>query len=208
MAAAAVEPSHIFSRVMAVLTWVSDKLHDILGISDKFTAEFLIGLAKKSTTEDAFLEKLKSTGAIAINDSVTAFAAELWGRVPHDNKKDPYKANREREKAAYLQQQKNKSYRLLLEDDDTVESRATKRSSLKRKDKEENSKKKKRKEKAEKSSSVSGKDERHISGKKKRNLRKEKAVAWESESESEEERENFSAAKRTKADSDSDEWEK
>lgn len=162
-----------------IVEWVSDRLHDILGLSDRYTAEFLVGLAKKSSSADGFLRKLKDTGAIAINETVSSFAVELWNKVPH-KKVDTYKASRDKEKAALVQQQKNKSYRLLSDEEDEPEkvSRVSKKSALKKETK----------------------------SRKRRNIRKEKASAWESESESEGEQEKD--VKRSRANSDSDEWEK
>ena len=163
-----------------LLVWVSDSLHDVLGLSDRHTAEFLISLAKKSSSEDAFVKKLRDTGAITVNEKVSSFVAELWRKVPHQTV-SRYQAVRDKEKAAIAQQQKNKSYQFLSDDDEGAD-KAAQRRRKRSKDKEE-----------------SEKDRR---ARKRRNIRKEKAAM---ESESEEERETV---KRAKEDSDSDEWEK
>ena len=39
-------------------TWVSDKLHDVLGFSDRYTVEYLIGLAKNSTSVESLVQKV------------------------------------------------------------------------------------------------------------------------------------------------------
>lgn len=62
-------------------TWVSDKLHDILGISDKYISQYLIGLCKKATSSDGFIDNLRETEAVDINPQVIQFAKELWERV-------------------------------------------------------------------------------------------------------------------------------
>lgn len=62
-------------------TWVNDKLHDILGISDKFIAQYLIGLAEKSPSPEEYLQKLQDTGTIDIDQNVTAFSRDLWNKV-------------------------------------------------------------------------------------------------------------------------------
>lgn len=62
-------------------TWVSDKLHDILGISDKYISQYLIALCKKSSSSDGFVEKLKETGTVDIDANMVNFAKELWERV-------------------------------------------------------------------------------------------------------------------------------
>lgn len=162
--------------------WVSDKLYDLLGLSDSYTADFLIGTAKKCNSEQLFFKKLSDTGALKVNDSVVSFASELWSKVPHKNV-DRYVASREKEKAAVLQYQKNKTYSLLSDDeDDTSSVQQRSKSKHKRTRKEEHEKK---------------------GAKRKRNIRTEKAAAWESESE-----EDADTGSQKKEDSDSDSWEK
>lgn len=173
-----------------LVEWVSDSLHSLLGLSDRYTAEFLVGLAKKANSSEAFLRKLKDTGAITINDKVSSFASELWMKTPHQ-RVDRYQASREKEKAAVLQRQKNKSYQLLLDEDDEPEkaSRSSKKPAKRRKEREKEER-----------------EEREQGSRKRRNIRTEKASAvWESDSEEEG---RGRGAKRTRADSDSDEWEK
>ena len=175
-----------FVVAMAALKeWVSDRLHELLGLSDGYTAEFLIGIAKKSNSEDAFVKKLRETSALNINDAVLSFATELWIKVPH-RRNEQYVASREKEKAALLQEQRNKSYRI-ISDDDTEDISSL---SHRRVSKKEKGRGKKEKEKG--------------SSKRKRFLRKEKASAWESESEEEQ----AEITKKTKVDSDSDEWDR
>ena len=105
--------------------WVSDQLYDILGLSDHYTAEFLVGLAKKTSSTDIFLSQLQDTGAITINDSVRDFASQLWQRVPH--KTTTEKPARAKEREAILQNQKNKSYQFLLEPEDDEDTTQTNR---------------------------------------------------------------------------------
>ena len=61
--------------------WVGDKLHDILGISDKVIAQFMIGLASKSKSSDDLVERIRDTGTIDVDASVVKFAEELWEKV-------------------------------------------------------------------------------------------------------------------------------
>ncbi len=166
---------------MSALTgWVSDRLYDLLGLSDSYTAEFLVGTAKKCNSEQSFLKKLKDTGAIKVNDSIVSFASELWNKVPHKSE-DRYAASREKEKTAILQYKKNKTYSLVSDDDDELTSSAQKKA------------KRIKSKKEEKEMKVA---------KRKRNIRTEKAAAWESESEED------GPAEPKKEDSDSDSWER
>ena len=66
------------------VTWVSDQLHELVGISDRSIAEFILGLCQQSKSADDFLEKIKDTGAIDVNDKVAGFASELFGRIPRE----------------------------------------------------------------------------------------------------------------------------
>jgi pre-mRNA-splicing factor ATP-dependent RNA helicase DHX16 len=61
--------------------WVADKLHDIVGMSDKTIAEFLVGLAKKSSSEDGLINAMRQTGVIEVDTKVVSFARELYQKV-------------------------------------------------------------------------------------------------------------------------------
>lgn len=67
--------------------WVSDRLHDILGLSDRYVAQFMIGLAQKSSAPQDFVERLQQTGTIDIDQRVTAFAQELYNKVQADDER-------------------------------------------------------------------------------------------------------------------------
>lgn len=62
-------------------TWVNDKLHDILGISDKYISQYLLGLAKKATDPNDFIDKIRETGTVEIDTNMLNFAHELWQKV-------------------------------------------------------------------------------------------------------------------------------
>ena len=61
--------------------WVGDKLHDILGISDKHIAQYLIGLAGKASSSDDFVRRLKDTGTVDVDANMVNFCNELWNKV-------------------------------------------------------------------------------------------------------------------------------
>uniref|UniRef100_A0A0B7BCM1 PWI domain-containing protein n=1 Tax=Arion vulgaris TaxID=1028688 RepID=A0A0B7BCM1_9EUPU len=63
--------------------WVNDKLYDILGISDKYIAQYFMGLASKSESPDEFIHLLKETGTVDVDDNLSVFASELFNKVPH-----------------------------------------------------------------------------------------------------------------------------
>ena len=160
------------------VSWVSDQLHELLGHSDRLTAEFLVGLAKKAQSPEAYVRKLQDTRALTVNQSVRSFATELWGRVPH--KQATEKPARAREREILEQQARNRSYKLLSDSEDDEPSGAA---PAVRSKKREIRKEAKRKRK---------------------NLRTEKASTWESESDEE----ATAMKRGRREESDSDEWEK
>ena len=60
--------------------WVNDKLHDIIGMSEKHVAEYLVALARKSSSQDVLVEKIKESG-IDMDDKFVDFAKELYEKV-------------------------------------------------------------------------------------------------------------------------------
>ena len=137
-----------------VVSWVSDQLHSILGLSDRFLAEYLVGLAKKSSTPEVFESKIRETNTITVNHAVRTFLDELWGKVPH--KQLAEKPARIYEREILLQQQQNKSYRLLSDSDEEIPNASNKASNIGKKSTER--------------------------ARKHKNIRKAKISAWDSES--------------------------
>ena len=70
--------------------WVSDRLHDMLDISDRNIAEFLIGLCRKSSSPEIFLEKIRETETIDINDGVRVFAGTIIIAMIMNSKRKSY----------------------------------------------------------------------------------------------------------------------
>ncbi|XP_070293400.1 pre-mRNA-splicing factor ATP-dependent RNA helicase DHX16-like isoform X2 [Salvelinus sp. IW2-2015] len=91
--------------------WVSDSLHDILGLSDRYVAQFMIGSARKSSSAQGFVAHLKSTGTIDINQRVIAFAQELYEKIPR--KQVVEKPARAIERHVMEIERKNRNYTLL-----------------------------------------------------------------------------------------------
>ena len=68
-------------RMARIVDWVSERLHEILGLSDRQIAEFMIELAKKSKSSRDLTKKLQKSGTIEVNSDVERFAVELWNRT-------------------------------------------------------------------------------------------------------------------------------
>ncbi|XP_048117173.1 pre-mRNA-splicing factor ATP-dependent RNA helicase DHX16 [Alosa alosa] len=95
--------------------WVSDRLHDILGLSDRYVAQFMVGLVRKSANLPDFIVRLKQTGTIAVDQKVERFAQELFEKVPR--KQIVEKPSRALERQVQAMEQKNRTYTLLEESD-------------------------------------------------------------------------------------------
>lgn len=96
--------------------WVNDRLHDILGLSDRYVSQFMIGTARKASSSQDFVTRLQQTGTIDIDQSVIAFAQELFDKIPR--KQVVEKPARAIERQAIEMDRKNRTY-TLLEDSDS-----------------------------------------------------------------------------------------
>lgn len=125
-------------------TWVSDKLHDVLGFSDRYTVEYLIGLAKNSTSVESLVQKVSE-----VDNKMTSFAQELWSKLPHKTQpvEHPYRA---KERAILEERKKFQGYSLVSDDDDEEEEMSKAKASKK------NRKRKHLRRKTESSSSDEG----------------------------------------------------
>lgn len=96
-------------------TWVSDKLHDVLGFSDRYTVEYLIGLAKNSTSVESLVQKVSE-----VDNKMASFAHELWSKLPHKTQpvEHPYRV---KERAILEERKKFQGYSLVSDDDDEEE---------------------------------------------------------------------------------------
>lgn len=103
-----------------LVRWVSDELHEVIGISDRNIAEFVLGLAKKSQSINEYVDKLRDTGAITVNNRVIEFANQLWDKVPHKSMPAVNPARIKEQQALQLQK-RNMSYKLLSDSDDDAQ---------------------------------------------------------------------------------------
>ncbi|KAK6470029.1 pre-mRNA-splicing factor ATP-dependent RNA helicase DHX16-like [Huso huso] len=149
-------------QVMAGLEqWVSDQLHEILGLSDKYVSQFLIGTARRSSSGADFIQRLRDTGTIDIDHRITAFAELLYSKIP--KKQAVEKPARAVERHAVEMERKNRTYTLLEESESEGESQGG-QEEKKRKKKEEGRERKRKhlrqKRAASSSSSESGSEEK------------------------------------------------
>ncbi|KAG8009853.1 putative pre-mRNA-splicing factor ATP-dependent RNA helicase mog-4 [Nibea albiflora] len=159
--------------------WVSDRLHDILGLSDRYVSQFMIGTARKASSSQDFVTRLEQTGTIDIEPSVIAFAQELFEKIPRQQVVE--KPARAMEREAIEMDRKNRTY-TLLEDSDSDGDDV--------KEKQKGKKKSKDKDR----------------GNKRKHIRQKKAS--ESSSEDEAPKRGNSSQKDSKVEEEEEEWEK
>ncbi|MGH0163487.1 UNVERIFIED_CONTAM: hypothetical protein FKN15_045048 [Acipenser sinensis] len=146
--------------------WVSDQLHEILGLSDKYVSQFLIGTARRSSSGADFIQRLRDTGTIDIDHRITAFAELLYSKIP--KKQAVEKPARALERHAVEMERKNRTYTLLEESESEGESQGGQEEEEKRrKRKKEEGRERKRKHLRQKraassSSSESGSEEKSL----------------------------------------------
>uniref|UniRef100_M4AFU2 Pre-mRNA-splicing factor ATP-dependent RNA helicase DHX16 n=1 Tax=Xiphophorus maculatus TaxID=8083 RepID=M4AFU2_XIPMA len=131
--------------------WVNDRLHDILGLSDRYVSQFMIGIARKASSPEDLVSRLEQTGTIDIDQSVSAFAKELFEKIPRQQVIE--KPSKALERQAIEMDRKNRTYTLLEDSDSGEEAAADKQRGKKKKDKDRGSKRKNIRQKASESSS-------------------------------------------------------
>jgi pre-mRNA-splicing factor ATP-dependent RNA helicase DHX16 len=150
--------------------WVSDKLHETMGMSDKIVVDFLITTARKTHNVGDFTSKLSTV--LEGDGDMSKVAHEIWSKVPRKSKGE--NANRVKERAAVQQQQINASFKMLLSDDDDDDSPVA----VAAKQKKAKKKKKKKKSSSEESDNSDNDEE---SNSKKIKYRKKKVKKAESD---------------------------
>ncbi|KAF3692264.1 putative pre-mRNA-splicing factor ATP-dependent RNA helicase DHX16 [Channa argus] len=120
--------------------WVNDRLHDILGLSDRYVSQFMIGTARKASSSQDFVTRLEQTGTIDIDQSVIAFAQDLYDRIPR--KPVVEKPSRELERQAIEMERKNRTYTLLEDSDSDGDVKGKQKEKKKSKDKDRGNKRK------------------------------------------------------------------
>lgn len=127
--------------------WVSDKLHDALGMSDRNIVHYLIGLGKKTDNVDRYIKELDAV--LGDEGNFQSVATDIWNRIPRKTKKES--VNRVKEREAIAEEAVNKTYKMLSDTDDDDDDGALVikpvKSSKKNKKREEDIAKKKRKKK-------------------------------------------------------------
>ena len=61
--------------------WVSDRLHDILGLSDRYIAQFMVALAQKASSSQDLVQKVIDTGTVDVDQNMITFLGELYTKV-------------------------------------------------------------------------------------------------------------------------------
>lgn len=96
-------------------TWVEDKLMSLMGYSKSVVVQYVVRLAKESSSPATLMGKLVEFGFSSSADT-RSFAAEIFAKVPH--KQSGLSNYEQEEKQAAQFAKKQRSYKLLDADDD------------------------------------------------------------------------------------------
>ncbi|XP_008155603.2 pre-mRNA-splicing factor ATP-dependent RNA helicase DHX16 [Eptesicus fuscus] len=103
----------------ALERWVQDELHAVLGLSERHVAQFLIGTARRCSSAEEFLQRLRDTDTLDLGGPARDFALRLWSKVPREAVVEKPARAAEREARALLE--KNRSYKLLEDSEESSE---------------------------------------------------------------------------------------
>ncbi|XP_067456862.1 pre-mRNA-splicing factor ATP-dependent RNA helicase DHX16 [Thunnus thynnus] len=160
--------------------WVNDRLHDILGLSDRYVSQFMIGTARKASSSEDFVTRLQQTGTIDIDQSVIAFAQELFDKIPR--KQVVEKPARAIERQAIEMDRKNRTYTLLEDSDSDGDAvRDKQKGKKKSKDKDRGNKRKHIRQKKESESSSEEEVPKRSNSDHKSVKKEEEEEEWETE---------------------------
>lgn len=160
--------------------WVNDRLHDILGLSDRYVSQFMIGTARKASSSQDFVTRLQQTGTIDIDQSVIAFAQELFDKIPR--KQVVEKPARAIERQAIEMDRKNRTYTLLEDSDSDGDAvRDKQKGKKKSKDKDRGNKRKHIRQKKESESSSEDEVPKRSNSDHKSVKKEEEEEEWETE---------------------------
>lgn len=89
--------------------WVSDKLHEAMGMSDRTSVDYLISLGKKSDSVDKYVTMLDPV--LGELGNLKEVATEIWNKIPRKQKGE--NINRIKERIAIAEREENKNYQML-----------------------------------------------------------------------------------------------
>jgi pre-mRNA-splicing factor ATP-dependent RNA helicase DHX16 len=104
----------------ALRRWVEDRLHAILGLSEKALAEYCISIGRKASDPASIVQVLEGQG-FPRTEVTVEFAQELLDRLPSTSAKRGLSEYKRKEKEASALARNNERYGLLLEDDEEEE---------------------------------------------------------------------------------------
>lgn len=104
-----------------VNTWISDKLHDIVGYTEPTMVDYIVAIAKKATDQNSLFQSLTSCD-LPPNEKTKAFAQELFTKIPKGNQLPKAMQFKEIEKQKMEFLRKNESYQLVSMDDEDSKS--------------------------------------------------------------------------------------
>ena len=100
------------------VAWISDALHEILGLSDATTETYIVSLAKASKSEKELLDKLILDNEFPATQPTRSFASKLFDRLGPKKSVEPAMPEyKKHELEQIAKRKKNESFQLIAEND-------------------------------------------------------------------------------------------
>ncbi len=100
------------------VAWISDALHEILGLSDATTESYIVSIAKSSKSEKDLLDKLIFDNEFPATQSTRNFAGKLFERLGPKKAVEPVIPEYKKHELELLaKRKKNESFQLLADND-------------------------------------------------------------------------------------------
>ena len=120
---------HISFPLQDLRMWVNDELHGITGISNLAIADYLLGMAEKSKSAQDFMQKIRDTDTLDVDQKVSDFAQKLYDKIPSKSSQNSAQTlaqkrkleNRAKERAAMELAAKNRNFKMVSDDEEEEE---------------------------------------------------------------------------------------
>ena len=146
-------------------TWVSDRLHDVIGLSERNVVDYLMACAKKADSPQALISMVES-GGMDVTPDLRAFTDDLWQRLPHAAALPMVqRPSAVHNRQLLAERVKNASYKLLESSDDDGD--ATAKAAAKREESKQDKKRRKHRRRKDEESSSSDSAAKHAPSKRK-----------------------------------------
>ena len=99
------------------VVWISDALHDILGLSDQTTESYIVSLARKSKSEKDILDQLILENDFPATQATRNLASRLYQQLGIKQVVQEVAAYKKHETEMIIKRRKNENFQLITEND-------------------------------------------------------------------------------------------